>query len=153
VKAMKAMKVSTIYIMLLFLYSCGLREDDSSSAITSIEDLDVSSEFDLDVSSEFDFIGGDTLTVTVIDKSSSIDRRYLNVCSDFSDDNGELRVNYESCLLRTSLQGQYSEFKIVVSSNQREFIAQIWPFQNDALSINYRWSRLEDSNDWEITLH
>jgi hypothetical protein len=147
---MKAIKVSTIYIMLLFLFSCGQGEDSSSS--NSGGESGSSSIEDLNVSSEFDFIGGETLTVTVIDESSSLERRYLNVCSDFKDVNGELRVSYESCLLRTSLQGQHSEFKIVVSSNQQEFLAQIWPLQDDALPINYRWSRLEDSNDWEITL-
>ena len=145
---MKAIKVSTIYIMLLFLFSCGQGEDSSNSGGESGS----SSIEDLNVSSEFDFIGGETLTVTVIDESSSLERRYLNVCSDFKDVNGELRVSYESCLLRTSLQGHHSPFKIVISSNQQEFIAQIWPLSNGTLPVNHRWSRADHVNDWQITL-
>lgn len=149
-KAIKAIKASTAYIMLLFLLcSCGQGEGGSGSGGESGR----SSIENLNVSSEFDFIGGDTLTIKIIDESSFIERRYLNVCSDFNNVNGEIRVNYESCLLRTSLQGQHSEFKIVVSSNQQEFLAQIWPLQDDALPINYRWSRLKENNDWEITLY
>ncbi|MFT5504407.1 MAG: hypothetical protein ACI845_002130 [Gammaproteobacteria bacterium] len=149
-KAMKAIKASAIYIMLLFLYSCGQGEDGSSSS-SGGESSSTSLE-DLNVSSDFDFIGGETLTVTIVDESSSIERRYLNICSDFTDDNGAFSVSYESCLLRTSLQSQYSEFEIVISSTQQELIAQIWPLQDGALPVNQRWSRSEDGADWQITL-
>jgi hypothetical protein len=151
----KKMKISAIYPMLLFLNSCGggggsgpIDAGDGSG-----DEISTSNMADLDVSSDFAFIGGETLTITIVDESTSIERHYLNICSDFSDDNGVLSVIYESCQLRTSLQGQHSAFAIVISSNQQEFIAQIWPLHDDALPSNHRWSRSEDGNDWQITLN
>jgi hypothetical protein len=144
------MKISAIYLMLLFLCSCGQDSNDSGSGsdvgtgTPNIEDIDVSRDFML--------IGGETLTVTVLDEAPTIERSYLNICSDFNDLNGEHSVSNESCLLRTSLQGHHSPFKIVISSNQQEFIAQIWPLSNGTLPVNHRWSRADHVNDWQITL-
>lgn len=151
---MKAKKASAIYFMLLFLYSCGQVEVGSgpSPSSGSGSESSRSNLEDLDVSNDFDFIGGETLTITIVDEASSIERRYLNICSDFTDDGGELRVSYESCLLRTSLQSQYSEFEIVISSSQQALIAQIWPLHNGATPVNHQWSRSGDGKNWQITL-
>jgi len=155
------MKIGVIYLMLLFLSSC---EQSSSDAVFSagadaasvVDGLGDGSSTknmeDLDVSRDFDFIGGETLNVTISNESGTIERRYLNICSYFTDDNGELSVRYESCLLRASLDGQYSEFKIVISSNQNSLIAQIWPFTDGAQPVDHLWSRSEVGNDWQITL-
>lgn len=141
------MKLNLIFLMMLLLCSCGQGGSgpNNESSAPGMESMDVSPDFA--------FIGGETLTITVVDEAPSIERRYLNICSDFSDDNGTLRVGYESCLLRTSLQGQHSDFEIVISSNQQELVAQIWSLQDDALPVNHRWSRLENDHDWKITLY
>lgn len=140
------MKLNSIFLMLLILCSCG-----QGGSGPNTESNNPGME-DMDVSPDFAFIGGETLTITILDETPSIKRRYLNVCSKFSDDNGTLRVSYESCLLRTSLQSQHSDFEIVISSNQQELVAQIWSLQDDALPVNHRWSRSENGNDWKITL-
>jgi hypothetical protein len=152
------MKISLIYLMLLFLSSCGGGSGSSSNASSvgggAPSDATSSSKMeDLDVSRDFVFIGGETLTITIIDEATSVARRYLNICSDFTDDNGTLSVSYESCPLRTSLQGQLSTFEIVISSNQQELIAQIWPLHDGALPVSHRWSKSVDGNDWQITLY
>jgi hypothetical protein len=156
---MKAIKASAISIMLLFIYSCGQGGggggDSSSSPSPSPSpggDSSSSIMDGLNVSSDFDFIGGETVSITIVDESSTAERRYLNICSDFTDDNGEFSVSYDSCLLRTSLQSQHSNFEIVISSTQKELIAQIWTLQDGVLPVNQRWSRSEDGYYWEITL-
>jgi hypothetical protein len=158
------MKIGVIYLMLLFLSSCGQSSSDAvfsasagagagaASVVDGLGDGSTASMEDLDVSRDFDFIGGETLNVTISNESGTIERRYLNICSYFTDDNGELSVRYESCLLRASLDGQYSEFKIVISSNQNSLIAQIWPFTDGAQPVDHLWSRSEVGNDWQITL-
>lgn len=142
------MKLNLIFLMLLFLCSCGQGGSGSGSG----EESSASNMEDLDVSPDFAFIGGETLTITIVDAAPSVERRYLNICSDFTDENGELRVSYESCLLRTSLQYQHNDFEVVISSNQQELVAQIWSLHDDALPVNHRWSRSENGNDWRITL-
>jgi len=153
------MKIGVIYLMLLFLSSCGQSSSDAVSVTGAASDADglgngssTTNMEDLDVSRDFDFIGGETLNITISNEGATIERRYLNICSDFTNDNGELSVRYESCLLRASLDGQYSEFKIVISSNQNSLIAQIWSFKNGAQPLDYLWLRSEVGNDWKITL-
>jgi hypothetical protein len=160
------MRVSAIYLMLLFLSSCGQGGSDAvlggsdavlgAGAASYIDDLGDGSSItkmeDLDVSPDFDFIGGETLNITIINKGATNERRYLNICGDFTDDNGEFKVNYDSCHLRTSLEGQHNEFKIVISSNQNSLIAQIWSFNDGAQPLDHHWSRSEVGNDWQITL-
>ena len=141
------MKLNSIFLMLLFLCSCGQGGSGTNNE-TSTPGME-----DMDVSPDFAFIGGETLTITVVDESPSIKRRYLNVCSNFADDNGTVRLSYDSCLLRTSLEGQLSEFEVVISSNQQELVAQIWSLQDDALPANHRWSRSENRQNWKITLY
>jgi hypothetical protein len=154
------MKISAIYLMLLFLSSCGQSGSDAvfvtGAASSDVDDLSdgstISNMEDLDVSRDFDFIGGETINITIINEGPTIERRYLNICSDFTDDNGELSISYESCLLRTSLESQHSEFKIVISSNQNALIAQIWSFKDGAQPEDHHWSRSEVGNDWQISL-
>jgi hypothetical protein len=153
------MRISAIYLMLLFLSSCGQGGSDAvlgTGAASNVDGLGDGSSTknmeDLDISRDFDFIGGETLNITVINEGATIERRYLNICSDFIDDNGEFKVSYESCHLRTSLKGQRNEFKIVISSNQNSLIAQIWSFKDGAQPLDHHWSRSEVGNDWQITL-
>lgn len=141
------MKISTIVLVLLFLCACGQGGDGSS------EESSASGMESLDVSRDFAFIGGESLTITIIDEGTTNERRYLNICSDFTDDNGEYNVSYDSCLLRTSLQSKHNDFEITISSNQQELVAQIWPLRDGALPVNHSWSRSEDGNDWLITLY
>ena len=140
------MKLSSIFLMLLFLCSCDQGGNDSGGGSSS------STMDNLDVSHDFDFIGGETLSITIADEGSAVERRYLNICSQFSEDNGEYSVSYDSCLLRTSIQGSNSGFDITISSSQQKLIAQVWPLNNGARPVNYHWSKSEDGNDWEITV-
>jgi hypothetical protein len=163
------MKIGLIYLMLLFLSSCGQSSSDAVFGAGSDADADADADVasnvdglgagssstnmeDLDVSRDFDFIGGETLNITIINEGATIERRYLNICSDFIDDNGEFKVSYESCHLRTSLEGQRNEFKVVISSNQNSLIAQVWSFKDGVQPLDHHWSRLEVGNDWQITL-
>ena len=138
------MKISAIFLVLLFLCSCGQGGsgpgDESSSS--SMEDLNVSRDFT--------FIGGETLTITIVDEGSSVERRYLNICSEFSQNGEGYSVSYDSCLLRTSILGQHSDFEIIISSNQQKLIAQVWPLNNGADPVNHHWSRSENGNEWHI---
>jgi hypothetical protein len=153
------MRISAICLMLLFLSSCGQGGSDAvfgAGSASDVSDLGDGSSItnmeDLDVSRDFDFIGGETLNIAIINEGATIERHYLNICSDFSNDNGEFKVSYKSCHLRTSFNGQYNEFKIVISSNQNSLIAQIWSFKDGAQPLDHHWSRSKVGNDWQITL-
>lgn len=51
---------------------------------------------------------------------------YLSVCSDFTNEqDGQVAVNYNSCLLRTSLAGSYNT-QLSVANDQNKLVMAIW---------------------------
>jgi hypothetical protein len=50
---------------------------------------------------------------------------YLSVCSDFTNEQGQVAVNYNSCLLRTSLAGNYNT-QLHVANDQNRLVMTIW---------------------------
>ncbi len=147
------MKVISILAAMFFLSSCGGGGNDTPTNEDNLATDNGSTRVgDLKVSSDFDFIGGKILTIRVVNESSLNERLYLNICRDFNLVNGQYQVNYDSCLLRTSIQNQYKEFEIVLSSNEQKLLAQVWPLTDRASPDNYLWHRSEDGNDWQITV-
>ncbi|MCP4490201.1 MAG: hypothetical protein GY820_23220 [Gammaproteobacteria bacterium] len=146
------MKIGLIIFTILFLHSCGggTPSVDSNSADVAGSAVNSSKFNELTVSSDFDFIGGENLTIEVVNVTQSLERRYINICSEFSKVGGQYKINYNSCLLRTSLQSDYREFKVVLSSNEQELLAQVWPMVDGASPKNYHWNRSEGVNDWKI---
>ena len=50
---------------------------------------------------------------------------YLSVCSDFTNNQGQVAVNYNSCLLRTSLTDNYST-RLNVANDHNQLVMAIW---------------------------
>ncbi len=147
------MKVISVLLTLIFLSACGQGENGSSTdGGSSIEGSSSTRTVDLKVSPDFNFIGGETLTIRIVNEGSSSERLYLNICSDFNQVDGQYQVNYGGCILRTSIQSQYGEYEINLSSNEQELLAQVWPLVDGASPESYLWYRLVDGNDWQITV-
>jgi hypothetical protein len=60
---------------------------------------------------------------------------YLSVCTDFTEGEGGIKVNYNSCLLRTAIESDYASTLTVANDNHRLVMA-IWYF-NDAKNPRY----------------
>ncbi len=146
------MKFISILTSMFLLSACGQEENSQSQANPANETgMQPSALEELRVSPQFDFIGGETLTIRIVDENPAAERRYLNVCSNFAEEKGEYRLFYDSCLLRTSTSGQLNEFEIVISHSQQKLIAQLWPMTREANPENFFWSRMEQGNHWEIS--
>lgn len=54
---------------------------------------------------------------------------YLSVCSDFSDEEDWVNVNYNSCLLRTSIEGDYAG-TVIVANDKHRLVMAVWYFDD-----------------------
>ena len=78
---------------------------------------------------------------------SNNDKRsiYLSVCSDFIEDDSGISVNYNSCLLRTSIESDYSG-TLSVANDKDRLVMAIW-YLDDI--DNPRYETWENSDDTE----
>lgn len=54
---------------------------------------------------------------------------YLSVCTDFTEGKEEITVNYNSCLLRTSVEGDYAG-TVIAANDKHRLVMAIWYFDN-----------------------
>lgn len=54
---------------------------------------------------------------------------YLSVCTRFTTDKDDIEVDYDSCLLRTSIDGDYAG-TLTVANNQNSLVMAIWYFDD-----------------------
>ena len=107
---------------------------------------------DLISDEEFDFIGESSLTLA-LDNNTEAPRVYLNVCNDFSTVNGEVKVNYNTCQLRTTLPSGSAEYQLTIGGDVEILVAQVWVVKEGAVPMNFYWSASEDGANWTIVLN
>lgn len=158
------MNYFSILPIMLILSSCDEGGSASSNHSSNISDAtsvtinqqqELSSSNNLDelmVAEDFDFIGKESLKIRVIDQSLKPGRRYLNVCSDYTEINGQPQINYSSCQIRTSLQTTYSEYTLALSSAKQSLIAQVWSVSDGSIPSTFYWISSKNKNDWDIVL-
>ncbi len=105
---------------------------------------------DLVSNTAFDFSSGFDLSLTLASIDGATNHYYVNVCSDYAIENGVQAINYESCKIRTSFTANEQAFKISLSVEETNLIAQIWPMENNASPINLFWDRNADGDIWVI---
>lgn len=107
---------------------------------------------DVVVTKAFDFIGKDDLTIQMSNNMSAA-RVYLNVCSNYSTVSGKVKVDYKTCQLRTTLPSGSTEYKITLSGDTEQLIAQIWALEEGAVPQSFYWSASNSSNSWDIIVN
>jgi hypothetical protein len=60
---------------------------------------------------------------------------YLSVCTDFTEEESGIKVNYNSCLLRTSIENDYAG-TLTVANDQNRLVMAIW-YLDDAENPRY----------------
>ncbi len=142
-----------------FLTACGGGEEDSSEinrvasaplAEGVIEETITTS--DLISELDFDLISSAVLEVILPTSPSITTRYFLNICTDYSDRNGVVEINYDSCKLRTSLKSQKQLFSLSLSSAEFRLIAQIWTIENGSQPLNIYWDISESGHSWKIAI-
>ena len=155
------MKISYFSLTIIFLLNaCGggggdggdSGESNSAPAVVTAPVTAIQSSTSLSTSKEFDFVNNFKLDLK-IDQTKSLSRSlYINVCSDYVELNGTYQINYDSCLLRTSVREGLSEYKIILSQNETQLIAQLWLIEEMAEPVNYFWDKTVEPGGWKLTL-
>lgn len=107
---------------------------------------------DVVVTKTFDFIGKDDLTIQMSNNMSAA-RVYLNVCSDYSTVSGKVKVDYKTCQLRTTLPSGSTEYKITLSGDTEQLIAQVWALEEGAVPQSFYWSATDNAISWNISVN
>lgn len=107
---------------------------------------------DLVSDEKFDFIGESNLTLA-LDNNADASRVYLNVCNDFETVNGEVKVNYNTCQLRTTLPSGFAEYQLTIGGDVENLVAQVWVVEEGAVPANFYWSASEDDANWAIVVN
>lgn len=75
-------------------------------------------------------------------------RAYISVCSDFSESEA-MKVNYNSCIVRTSVTGSYSD-TITVGNDNQELVMAIWYF-DDINNPRYEvWQNTQNGDNTKV---
>jgi hypothetical protein len=144
------------FFSLLFLTACGGSGETSPESVTTITPVasaptpQITAE--LKTSYSFDFMSNYNLVLQINNLPDSTDRFYINVCSDYKEIEGRYEINYDSCVLRIGLNNPHREFQLVLSDNEQQLIAQIWPIENAAEPVNKFWNKTQEDEIWVISL-
>lgn len=148
-------KVIPNLIIALAITSCGGGDEEASpkeTVVTAppVEEIILTS--DLVSTPDFNFISNADLGVTLPISPSTSVSYFINICTDFSVENNEVTINYDSCKLRTSLKTQAQPFSLFLSTAELKLVAQIWPIEAGAQPINIFWNIAESGNHWQIEI-
>lgn len=84
--------------------------------------------------------------LTVSYKSDKKRNAYLSVCTEFTQGGAGIKVDYNSCLLRTSITGDYAGM-LTVANNKDSLVMAIW-YLDDVENPRYElWENDRDVND------
>ncbi|OUR61549.1 hypothetical protein A9Q74_08760 [Colwellia sp. 39_35_sub15_T18] len=131
--------------------------NSSTESVESPSPIEISTQntiatSDLMSTPDFDFISDANLEVTLPISPSTAVSYFINICTDFSDENNKVKINYDSCKLRTLLTTQEQLFNLSLSTAEFRLLAQIWPIENSAKPINIYWDISKSGKRWKITI-
>ena len=157
---MKFYLMTFIMIMLTTtITGCGGGEEDSPSQKVAdiVQPTEVVTEepittSDLISKPDFDFISSININVILPASPSTNIGYFINICTDFSNENDKITINYDSCKLRTTLTTVTQQFSLSLSTAELLLIAQIWPIENGAQPINVSWDIAESGGNWNIAI-
>ena len=141
----------TIIVLTLAIVGCGAQEDEVSTPVNVDNNTNTDSTPSSPTPTQIDPVTVKTselITSTVFDLSSSIElvvnlpaapstsmRYFINICSAYSNKDGAVSIQYESCKLRASLTSLPQQYHLTLSSNELQLVAQIWPIKSGSKPI------------------
>ncbi len=149
------MKNYIITLIILTISGCG-GEDETSPQKKAVEQVPttevIKKTSDLISDPDFDFISSTVVDITLPVSPSTSISYFVNICTDFSADNNEVTINYNSCKLRTTLDTKEQKFTLTLSTTELLLIAQIWPIESGAQPINVYWNITDSGRSWKIEI-
>jgi hypothetical protein len=140
----------------MFLIACGGGDNESVTTVAPVPSVSAAPSpqltLALQTTASFDFMSNYKLVLQINNLSDSTGRFYINVCSEYKEIQGRYQINYNSCVLRTSLNDSHREFELVLSDNEQQLIAQVWPIEYAAKPVNQFWEKTQENGKWVISL-
>lgn len=95
---------------------------------------------DIEVPNDFNLQSNKAVTLSVtIDAEANLPA-YLSVCTDYrQDDAGQYIINYESCLLRTSLDSSDFETDLTITNDMSGLVAALWFLNAQTAPVIQHW--------------
>ncbi len=140
---MKFTNIAVISMMSFLLVACG-GESSSSAPVpvtpvveepVTLEESEEEPEPELDPNAIYDttaeliaaksFLLKQEYELLVSYNTNNNRSAYLSVCTEFTEDQDIIKVNYNSCLLRTSIESNYAG-KLTVSNDKNRLVMAIW---------------------------
>ena len=107
---------------------------------------------ELITNAEFDLTSDLELTVNVPAAPSNSISYFINICSTYSNIDGSVTIQYDSCKLRAPLTSVQQQYNLTLSSTELQLIAQIWPIESGAKPITRYFENNTSDNNWDILL-
>jgi len=143
-------------IIAITIAGCGGGEEEDS-AVAATAKVPVIAEPTITTSElvsdpDFNFTSSTDLDVTVPASPSTTVSYFINICTDFTHENNEVKINYDSCKLRKTLTTLEQAFTLSLSNAEMMLVAQIWPIENGAQPVTLYWNITESGHSWKITI-
>lgn len=104
---------------------------------------DAESSSEIVVPKGFDLETEQAFTLAVNHSQTNVDA-YLSVCTDFeAQADGSFDINYDSCVMRTSLEFDTFEAEIAVTNDVTKLIAALWFMDTEIDPIYSEWTLAE----------
>lgn len=101
---------------------------------------------------DFNFISNTDVNVTLPVSPSTSIGYFINICTNFSKENNEVKINYDSCKLRSPLSPREQSFTITLSPAELVLVAQVWPIEEGAQPITIYWNITESGGSWKVAI-
>ena len=167
---MKLINIVAILILSLFIVACGGGSSGSDPVVPPIEeplvkddgeddggddDTEDGNEEEIDPNAIYattaelkatkSFLLKQEYELTVSYKNKGNRSAYLSVCTEFTEGEYGIEVNYNTCLLRTSIENDYTG-RLIVANDKSRLVMAIWYFDD---TKNPRYEVWENNSDAE----
>ena len=138
---MKSLIKNTSLILSCILTGCSggggndITPAAANTPVTTTKDIVVSAE-------EMNFQSSYKLKVDVDINTSPTERAFLSICSDFTEDNGQVSdIDYENCILRTGITNGKYEGDLKVTNDKTKLVAAIWFYDKSRSPLISTWTK------------
>lgn len=112
----------------------------SSKASTEVVVSTASATREIQVADNFPLNSERLLTFKVSLSEADSQAAYISLCSDYSHlSDGSYRINYDSCLLRTSLNSHTYETIVSVTNDTKGLVAALWFMDKNKAPLIQDW--------------
>lgn len=146
---MKLTNITVLSMMSLLMLACGGGSSSTTEPVLPIVEIivepDPSAVYDTtaELIASKSFLLEQEYDLAVSYKSDSSRNAYLSVCTEFTQGQNGIKVNYNSCLLRTSIDNDFAG-TLKVANDKNRLVMAIWYFDDKE---NPRYEVWENDND------